>query len=331
MVAANREQGLPADPSRNGGELQAVSRFGARVAALAAVPLAIALGLFALEDAFELGSGLLIVSLAAGLILVVGLLAFGLHDLRAAEARTREAVDRAMAAEIAQRSRADELARVLKAAESLALTGAGQVDYLSVLEAITPDGATSFLVCVDGEAEAAVVAAHGPLAASVVGIRRPISPPGAGLGEPASVTSFSVSGRTVGVAVPREHLGGAELEIEAGLTIRVVDHGGRSLGSLHLLDHRGERILEPSFVSLAQLVANQIGVAIENNALLARVPPPARRGPASPTAAYPGLQARRGRRTCRGRRPRGEQSPDRDPRLCRVAHGRVVRGRRASR
>lgn len=66
-------------------------------------------------------------------------------------------------------------------------------------------------------------------------------------------------------------MAGAEAEIEAGLSIRLVDHGGVVLGWLHMVDHKGERILEPGFVSLAQLVANQIGVAMENNALLARV------------------------------------------------------------
>ena len=51
----------------------------------------------------------------------------------------------------------------------------------------------------------------------------------------------------------------------------MADHGGRRLGWLGLVDHGAERVLEPSFVALAQLVANQIGVAMENNALLARV------------------------------------------------------------
>jgi signal transduction histidine kinase len=60
-------------------------------------------------------------------------------------------------------------------------------------------------------------------------------------------------------------------EIESALAIRLVDHGGRRLGWLHMVDPRDERILEPSFVNLAQLVANQFGVAMENNALLARV------------------------------------------------------------
>ena len=47
------------------------------------------------------------------------------------------------------------------------LTGEGKLDFLGFLAAITPAGATSFLVRVEGETDATVVAAHGPLAASV--------------------------------------------------------------------------------------------------------------------------------------------------------------------
>ncbi len=70
---------------------------------------------------------------------------------------------------------------------------------------------------------------------------------------------------------------------------------GRAMGSLHMIDPDRERVLEPSFVALAQLVANQIAVAVENDELLAgarrqlaeveRVQQPAR----------PGLQAWRHR------------------------------------
>jgi len=272
MVAANRVQGMPGDAPRSGGVLPAVSGFGARIAAVAALPLAIVVGVLAVEDAFELGSSFLVTALTIGFLVVAGLLVVGLRDLHAAQARTAKAMDRAVEAEATQRSRADELARVLRASESLALSGEGQVDYLSVLEAITPEGATSFLVRVEGEAETGVVAAYGPIAAAVVGIRRPIPGPGAGVGrDGAQITSFSASGRNPGVAVPREHMTGTEAEIEAGLSIRLVDHVGDGLGWLHMIDHRGERILEPGFVSLAQLVANQVGVAMENNALLARV------------------------------------------------------------
>ena len=113
MVAANREQGMPVDAPRGSGGLQAVSGFGARVAVVAAAPLAIVAGLLAVEEALELGSSFLVTALTAGLAVVAGMLVLGLRDLRAAEARTRAAVDRAVAAEAAQRSRADELARVL--------------------------------------------------------------------------------------------------------------------------------------------------------------------------------------------------------------------------
>jgi signal transduction histidine kinase len=249
-----------------------LARVATRMARIAAVPLTIAFGLLAAEDAFELGNGFIAAGLAAFCVAGVALLVVGLRGLRDAEASTRAAIGRAARAEATQRSRADELARILRASETLALTGEGQVDYLSVLEAIAPDDATAFLVKVETDTEGIVVAAHGPLAASAVGMRRPMPPAGEDAGRAtAPIVSYSVSGRTVGVAMPREHLAGADLPIEAALAVRLADHGGKSLGWLHLVDHRGERILEPGFVSLAQLVANQIGVAMENNILLARV------------------------------------------------------------
>jgi signal transduction histidine kinase len=272
MVAANREKGMPGDAPRSGGVRQAVSGIASSLAVICAAPLALIAAVLAVEDAFELGSKFLVTVLSIAFVVLVGLLIVGLRGLRQAQKRTGEAVDRAVTAEAIQRSRADELARVLKAAESLALAGEGQVDYLSVLEAITPDGATSFLVRVEGETDGLVAAAHGPLASSVVGTRRPLAGPRTGQGlSGALVTSFSASGHHVGVAVAPEHIAGAEAEIEAALTIVLTDHDGHSLGWLHMLDHRGERVLEPGFVNLAQLVANQIGVAMENSALLGRL------------------------------------------------------------
>ena len=271
MIANNPGRRTPGSSSPGAGGLGPLARVGATVATVAAIPLAIALGLLAIEDAFELGSGFFVAALAVAFVAVVAILVIGLRDLRAADARAREAIDRAAAAEAAQRARADELARVLGASESLAFTGDGQVDYLGLLEAITPDGATAFLVRVESDTEAMVVAAHGPFAASAVGVRRPLPPGEAGPARTAPIASFSASGQVVGVAMPREHMLGVDSEIEAALTVRLVEHNGRSIGWLHMLDHRGERILEPGFVNLAQLVANQIGVAMENNALLARV------------------------------------------------------------
>jgi two-component system NtrC family sensor kinase len=271
MIANNPDRAMPGSRRRASAGRRLLVRLWSRAAMVAAVPLAVALALLGIEDAFELGSGFLVAAFAVAIGVVVVMLVVGLRDLRAADARTKEALGRAAAAEAIQRARADELARVLGASESLAFTGDGHVDYLGLLEAITPDGATAFLVRVENETEAVVVAAHGPFAASAVGVRRPLPSGGAGASQTAPIASFSASGQVVGMAMPREHMLGVDSEIEAALTVRLIDHDGRSIGWLHMLDHSGEKILEPSFVSLAQLVANQIGVAMENHALLGRV------------------------------------------------------------
>jgi C4-dicarboxylate-specific signal transduction histidine kinase len=271
MAASKRERGLLASALFGPGWLRPRLGLLARVLLVCAAPLAIATGLVVLDDGFRLGSAFTTKILAAALAAVVALLAIELRDLRVAQDRARSALHRAAASEATERSRADELARVLQASEGLALTGEGQVDYLSVMAAITPEGATSFLVRVESETHGAIVAAHGPLAASIVGLRRPLPGDGVGVPPDVQIASFSSSGRVVGVAMPRVHLSGIGDDVVSALTIRLVDHGGRRLGWLHLLDHRGERVLESSFVNLAQLVASQLGVAMENNALLLKV------------------------------------------------------------
>jgi signal transduction histidine kinase len=241
-----------------------------RFALLAAVPLILVLALTS-EDVFRLGNQLTVPVLAFGLVLVGVMLVLGLRDLRAAENRTDLALDRAEAAEATQRARADELARILTASEGLVLVGDGPIDYLAMLRALTPDGATSFLIRIEGEGEgeSLVVAAHGPLAPWFVGRRWPA---GRTFGAtPSSLVSYSASGRVVGTAVPMGHIDEQHTDIQAALGVRLVDHNGRSLGWLHLLDPAAERILDPAFISLAQLVGNQVGVAMENHALVARV------------------------------------------------------------
>jgi signal transduction histidine kinase len=233
-------------------------------------PLAIATALLASEEAFHLPGSFMAISVVVGAVVVAGLLLVALRNLSAAEARTDAALERAASTEAIQRTRADELAGVLEASQSLVLTGEGQVDYLGVLSAITPEGGTSFLVRTEHEDEATVVAAHGPLAASIAGVRRTMG--GETLGaDSAPLASFSAGGHTVGVEMPREHFAGFEAEIEAALAIRLVDHSGRRIGFLHIVDPVSERVLESTFVSLAQLVANQISVAMENNALMVRL------------------------------------------------------------
>ena len=272
MVSGNRVESLPGSALEKGSGPRKLAAAGAQLAFVVAAPLVAAMALVAFEDVSELGSAFVVTVAVVAIAVFVAMLFVGLGGLHRAEAQTKTAIDRAAAAEAAQRARADELARVLAASESLAFTGEGQVDYLGVLAAITPDDATSFLVRIDGGTDATVVAAHGPLAASVVGMTRPLPSPETDPElAPAPLASYSASGHTVGRAMPRTHFGDFEADVESALSIRLVDHGGRCMGWLHLLDHHDERILEPSFVGLAQLVGNQIGVAMENNALLARV------------------------------------------------------------
>ena len=240
------------------------------MALLVAGPIAGACLLLATEDVFELGIGFTVAVILAVLTLVALVLVAAMRELRSAEARADEALDRANSAEASTKTHAVELARVLEASESLVLTGDGQTDYVGILAAITPQGGTSFLVRPAGESEAEVVAAHGSGAESLIGLIRPFS----GNGDPIVLGEFSSmgdSGRVSGAAPARVQTAEAETAVEAALRVDLVDHEGCRLGWLELVDPVPDRILEPSFVNLAQLVANQIGVAMENRTLLTSV------------------------------------------------------------
>jgi signal transduction histidine kinase len=243
---------------------------GARTALLVAGPIAGACVLLAVEDVFELGVGFTVAAILVILGLVALVLAVAMRELQTAEVRADDALDRAITAEASATSHAVDLARVLKASESLVLTGNGQADYLDILAAITPQGGMSFLVRPEGDSEAVVVAAHGPVASSLIGLRRPLS----GGEDPIVSAEFAAmgeSGRVAGAAPARLHAADRELEVEATLKVDLIDHNGSRLGWLGLVDPVPDRILEPSFVNLAQLVANQIGVAMENRTLLTSV------------------------------------------------------------
>ena len=247
-------------------------RTGPRTAAIAAVLVALGLVGLGVEEAGELADGIAVVAVLGLLAATIAMLLVGVRVQHTAESRTHAALGRAVAAEAGERSRADELARILVASESLALTGEGQVDYLRVLAALTPDGGSSLLVRAESDSEGVVVAAHGPLALAAVGTQRPLSfGHDDGGREFVPLASFSSAGRIVGAQLLPGQICCGDQPVRAALAIGLADHGGRRLGWLGLVDHGAERVLEPSFVALAQLVANQIGVAMENNALLARV------------------------------------------------------------
>ncbi len=272
MVAAHSDSGVP-ESSRHANPRPMVPAVrGARLALLLAWPPVLILALLATFNAFGLADDFAVAAWTSGLWMIGLTLVAGIRDLRAAEARTGAALERAVVAETAQRASADELAEILRASDGLVLTGEGKLDFIGILAAITPAGCTSYLAQVEDATESLVVAAHGPLAPWVIGLRKPVESGSEDADRRMSpLTSYSAGGHVVGTAAGLIDLPGMDAEIEAALSVRLVDHSGRSLGWLNLLDPMDERILDPTFVNLAQLVASQIGVAMENQALLARV------------------------------------------------------------
>ena len=99
-------------------------------------PLAIAVGLLSAEEVFGLPGPFIVVSLVIAAVLVAAMLWVGLRDLSAAEARADAALERAASAEVIQRARADDLAGVLEASQSLVLPGEGEVDDPSKMGAV---------------------------------------------------------------------------------------------------------------------------------------------------------------------------------------------------
>jgi signal transduction histidine kinase len=270
MVAVHTASGVSERAPRGSHRHGLMATRGARVTLLVTGPIAGACVLLAAEDTFELGVGITVAAILVILALVGLVLAVAMRELQTAEVRADEALDRAFTAEASAKSHAVDLARVLKASESLVLTGNGQADYLDILAAITPQGGMSFLVRPEGESEAVVVAAHGPVADSLIGVRRPLSVHQ----DPIVAAEFATlgeSGRVAAAAPARLQAADVDMAVEATLRVDLVDHNGSRLGWLELVDPMPDRILEPSFVNLAQLVANQIGVAMENRTLLTSV------------------------------------------------------------
>ena len=270
MVAAHTASGVSERAQHGGARHGRMTTRGARVALLVAAPLAGACLLLGAEDVFELGIGFTVAVIVIVLAMVAVVVWVAIQELQTAESRADEALERASTAEVSATGHATDLAGVLKASESLVLTRDGQTDYLDMLAAITPEGATSFLVRPEGESDAFVMAAHGPLACSLIGLTRPLP----GSGDPIAFGEFAPmgsSGRVTSAASARLRCADSDIDVRATLRVDLVDHNGTGLGWLEIVDPVRDRILEQNFVSLAQLVANQIGVAMENRSLLSRV------------------------------------------------------------
>ena len=223
------------------------------------------LAFLAAEHAFEPGTSIVAAVVAVAAFALLALLLIGVRDLRVAESRRDLALDELSRAERSERERADNLARVLEASQSLRLARDGRVDYLNVLAAITPAGATSFLVR-RTDKTGRVEAAHGPLAPMLIGVEMK-----GDFGIPdGSIHTFSGARSHLTNAVHLEHMVDYA-RAESAIAIELIAQDGRTMGTLHMIDPDQERLLEPSFMGLAQLVANQIAVAMANDDLLAHL------------------------------------------------------------
>lgn len=272
MLAANLVSAV-SERLRNRGAGAAMPAPGAGIALLIAWSGLLGLCLLltltkAADGAVTLAAG------GAGILLMAVTLAAGYRDRRAirdARAITEAAAERMHAAETAHRIRAEELAAVLEASETLVFAGDTKLDFTAILAAITPRGATSLLVRYEAESDPAVVAAHGPLAPWFVGVSNVLRcRPGEAGSDAPTLTSYSSAGTVVGTAVSATDLAGPIDEVKAALGVRLIDHRARPLGRLHVIDPVGERVLEPAFVGLVQLAGKQIGVSMENQAVLVR-------------------------------------------------------------
>jgi signal transduction histidine kinase len=246
--------------------------FGIRAAVACSILLAFGLLVHAADDAFAIRSSVEIALVAVVATPIVVMLLIGLRDLRVAENRTEAALVRARAAETAERARADQLARVLESSQALLVAGHGKMHYMDVLAAITPPGASSFLVLVGADGPR-IDAAHGPLATTVL---TAVVGPGHGqTGEPVEEGSmlrmFSAQGKTSGPGIPDGHLDGIAGPFESALAIPLLARDGTRMATLHLVDPDQERVIDPAFVTLARLVGNQLAVAMENDDLLAHL------------------------------------------------------------
>jgi len=123
MSATTPERIMPASRAGRPNAWRLSRKTGLRTATFAGVLVALGLVGVGVEEAVEVADGIAVVAILGLLATIIAMLLVGVRVQRNAESRTRAALGRAVAAEAGERSRADELARILVASESLALTG----------------------------------------------------------------------------------------------------------------------------------------------------------------------------------------------------------------
>ena len=192
----------------------------------------------------------------------------GQRVLELANARVQGALDDRAVSEAEHRARAEQLARVLAASEVL-IIGAADADgdpFERALALVAPDGIVACLSRWDPVSQRITwIARHG---SSATEVRVDDSSDFDGLRpewQLALTENRAIAYRCA--ATP----GTADVPARAPsahLVLPLHDRTGRILGLLHLEDGEAARTIEPTFVDLARLMANQLAIALENARLV---------------------------------------------------------------
>lgn len=201
-----------------------------------------------------------------------------LEAAQAATDATAAALARSELGESAQRQRAELRGRALAASSELVLRGDPAAVFGRVLATIAPPGTSALLATVDqDEGLLRVVAGSGNRAEPIIGQTAPIA------SVPAAHLDLLADGHPLAWAAGRAELPGPPVVPLAApfsdrspadavsLVLPLLDGGGELRAFVHLSDPIAERTLEPGFVDLARLLANQLAVALENAAMLGEV------------------------------------------------------------
>ena len=201
-----------------------------------------------------------------------------LEAARAATDATAAALARSELGESAQRQRAELRGRALAASSQMVLRGDPAGVFGRVLATIAPPGTSALLATVDQDAGVLrVIAGSGNRTGPIIGQTAPIA------SVPAAHLDLLAAGHPLAWAAGRAELPGPPVVPLAApfsdrspadavsLVLPLLDGGGELRAFVHLSDPIAEQTLEPGFVDLARLLANQLAVALENAAMLGEV------------------------------------------------------------
>lgn len=192
----------------------------------------------------------------------------GQRELELTNARVQGALDDRAVSEAEHRARAEQLARVLAASEVLIIGGASAGDdrFERALALVAPHGILACLSRWDPDTSRITrIAHHGTVAPGVAvadsAAFEDLRPEWQMVLTDDRSIAYRCDATPATAALPAQ-------AASAHLVLPLHDHTGRILGLLHLEDGEKARTIEPAFVDLARLMANQFAIALENARLV---------------------------------------------------------------